>query len=222
MIDISSWFTSKDYVEGVRLYLKHGQDPMLKKLFTAELKTAYKEQRLERALREILKGTEVVRPEEKPTLSITMKSWPIEAAKDDVLRALRADWLMKFKEMQDLRSQLMLLPNDDQRGEAALNILRLDDECDHLYARRDYYLQHGELPAAPKEEFIVDPILAAKRMLALQRYIRREKFTLKKDPANVGAAERKSRFIKEFNHYAQRFGVSHIEEETEAGTAAEK
>jgi hypothetical protein len=219
---ITDWLSRKDYIEGVRIYLKHGQDPALKKLFTSEQKTAYKEQRLERALGEILRGTEVVKPAEKPTISITMKSWPIEAAKDDVLKALRSDWLRKFKEMQDLRSQLMLLPNDDQRGEAALNILRLDDECDQIYAKRDYYLEHGTLPAAPEEEFIIDPILAAQRMQTLHRYIRRERLNLKKDPANVGAAARKARFIKEFNYYAQRFGVNPVQEETQAGTSAEK
>jgi hypothetical protein len=222
MENIRGWFSHKDYIEGVRLYLKHGQDPVLKKLFTSEQQTDYKRQRLEKALKEVLKGSEVIKPEERPQLTITMKSWPIEAAKDDVLKALRAEWLRKFKEMQDLRSQLMLLPNDDQRGEAAHRVLDLDDECDAIYAKRDYYLEHGTLPAAPKEEYVVDPIKAAKRMDVLTRYIRRERAYLKKDPGNVNAAARKIKFTKEYNHYAERFGVSHIQEKTETGGEANK
>jgi hypothetical protein len=222
MQEITTWLTHKDYLEGVRLYLQHGQDPVLKKLFTSEQRTDYKEQRLEKALREVLRGSEVIKPEERPQLSITMKSWPIEAAKDDVLKALRADWLRKFKELQDLRSQLMLLPNDDQRGETAHQILNLDDECDQIYATRDYYLQNGTLPAMPQEEYVVDSVKAAQRMQLLGRYIRRERFNLKKDPTNVGAAARKQKFIKEYNHYAKRFGVRDIQEATEAETAAKE
>lgn len=222
MDDITNWLQRKDYLEGVRLYLQHGQDPVLKELFTSEHKTPYKEQRLEKALRQILAGTEKVKVEDRPANSITMKSWPIEAAKDDVLKALRAEWLKAFKEMQDLRSQLMLLPNDEQRGEAAHKILELDDLCDHIYSKRDYYLEHGTLPAAKQDEYIVDPVKAAKRMEILGRYIRRERGHLKKDPANVGAAMRKKKFITEYNHYAQRFGVDHIQEETEAEQAAQK
>jgi hypothetical protein len=218
---IRHWLQSKDYIEGVRIYLQHGQDPVLKNLFTAEKGTPYKQQRLERALREILAGTEVVKPEERPASSL-MKSWPIEAASDDVLKALRAEWLKAFKEMHDLRSQLMLLANDDQRGEAAHRILDLDDLCYSIYLKRNHYLEHGTLPEAKKEEYIVDPLKAAKRMEILGRYIRRERTALKKDPSNVGAAARKQKFTNEYNHYAQRFGADHIQEEAEADPAAQK
>ena len=221
MNEITNWLQSKDYIEGVRLYIEHGQDPVLKNLFTAEKGTPYKEQRLERALRDILAGTEIVKPEDQPSTPM-IKSWPIEAAKDDVLKALRAEWLKAFKEMHDLRSQLMLMANDDQRGEAAHRILDLDDLCCNIYSNRNYYLEHGALPATKKEEFIVDPLKAAKRMEILGRYIRRERTALKKDPSNVGAAARKQKFTNEYNHYAQRFGANHIQEEAEADAATEK
>jgi hypothetical protein len=222
MNDITNWLQSKDYIEGIRLYLEHGQDPVLKNLFTAEKQTPYKTERLEKALREVLQGVERIKPEERPTISITMKSWPIEAAKDDVLKALRAEWLRLFKEMQDLRSQLMLLPTDEVRGETAHRILELDDQCEEIYNKRDYYLENGTLPQVKKEEYIVDPVKAAKRMEILGRYIRRERTNLKKDPGNSGAAARKLKFIKEYNHYAQRFGVDHIQEETEANAPTQE
>lgn len=221
MQSIADWLQSKDYIQGVRLYIEHGQDPVLKNLFTAEKGTPYKEQRLERALRDILAGTEIVKPEDQPSTPM-IKSWPIEAAKDDVLKALRAEWLKAFKEMHDLRSQLMLLANDDQRGEAAFRILELDDLCYHAYSKRNYYLEHGMLPAEKPPEFIVDPVKAAKRMQVLQRYIRRERTFLQKDPANTAAAARRKKFIAEYNHYAEKFGSSHIQEEAQTDAPAEK
>lgn len=216
MDDIKAWLDDRDYEQGVNLYLKHGQDPVLKKLFTAEMETAYKRQRLERALRDILSGNQVIKPAENPLATISIKAWPVEAAKDDVLRALRADWLRKFKEMQDLRSQLMLMANDQIRGEAAHRILQLDDECDEIYQKRDYYIEHGKLPEEKHEEYIVDPIQAAARMETLRKYLRRERLNLEKDPANVGAATRRAKFIKEYNHYASRFGRPQIKEGPDA------
>ena len=219
MNEIKDWLQTQDYVEGIRLYLEHGQDATLKRLLTSEKKTEYKQQRLEKGLRDVLAGNQISKPKEQPAPS--QKSWPLDAAKDDVLKALRSEWLRKFKEMQDLRSQLMLLPNDDQRGEAAHRILNLDDECDEIYGKRDYYLQFGRLPdRSDDQEYIKDPIKQAERMEILQRYIRRERQNLRKDPGNVGAAARKAKFIKEYNYYATRFGRHHIQEEAASNTSA--
>lgn len=214
---IPDWLQSKDYIEGVRLYLELGSDPRLKALFTQEAKTDYKAKRLERALRDLMDKPadktppvfvkEFVKPDDQ---------WPDDA--DDVLKALKADGIRKFKEMQDMRSQLMGLPNDEARCEMAHAILRLDDEITLIWQKRDYYKAHGRLPSEPKEvELVGDPHLAMKRMTNLQRYIRREAQALKKDPGNAAAAARRLKFIKEYNHYAEKFGVESISESPEKG-----
>jgi len=46
---IKAWLQTKDYIEGVRLYLELGTDENLIELFTSEARTEYKAKRLERA-----------------------------------------------------------------------------------------------------------------------------------------------------------------------------
>lgn len=218
MEEIRDWLKSKDYIEGVRLYLELGNDPMLKALFTQEARTDYKAKRLERALRDLMTNPE---PPKAQEVIEPVKEWPEDG--DAVLKALKADAMRKFKEMQDMRSQLMGLPNDEVRCEMAHAILRLDDECTALFQKRDYYKAHGRLPSEPKEvELVGDPHLAMKRMTNLQRYIRREAQALKKDPGNAAAAARRLKFIKEYNHYAEKFGVESISESPEEGAQAEE
>ena len=215
MTEIRDWLSSgRNYIEGVRLYLHYGQDPDFKVLLTEEAETPYKRTRLEKALREVLKGVEVAKTvEEKLPARISEKSWPAEAAKDDVLKALRAEWLTHFKAMQDLRSQLLLLPTVQERGEAAFEILRLDALCDEIYDRRDFYLQHGTLPQlkSTQSEVIVDPAKIMQRMENLKRYIRRETANLEKNPGDADAAARKKKWIQEYNTYAAKFNADLID-----------
>jgi hypothetical protein len=219
MQEIKAWLQSKDYIEGVRLYLEHGTDENLIELFTSEARTDYKAQRLERALRELAKGDpQPKKPDPVPVA--TVNAWPEET--DDILSALKADAMRKFKEMQHIRSQLLLLPDDHTRGEAAHNVLRLDDEITEIWRKRDYYKEHGRLPAEQQDPYVTDPLRMGKRMETLRRYIRRERDHLAKDPGNVAAAVRRKKFIKEYNFYAERLGGDHIQEEDGAGQKAEE
>jgi len=210
MSAIQSWLSSgKDYIEGIRLYLQHGADNNLKRLFTEEQKTAYKETLLEKAMRDIAIGKEVVKEKEKKLpAKLSPKSWPAEMATTDVLKALREEWMIKYKTMQDLRSQLLHFPTDQERGEAAFKILELDAECDIIYEKRDYYNQHGRLPEVRKkeDELIIDPKKMYQRMEVLKRYIRRENKNIEKNPAHSNAIDRKQQWINEYNRYAKKSG----------------
>lgn len=219
MDDIKAWLQSKDYLEGVRLYLELGSDENLIELFTSEARTDYKAKRLEKALRDLAKA-DPGKPAPAPTrvISAPVKDWPDDP--DDVMKALKADATRKFKELQDLRSQLLLLPDDHARGTAAHAILRLDDEMTEIWAKRDYYKEHGRLPAEQQDPYVTDPFIMGKRMETLRRYIRRERDHLAKDAGNVGAASRLKKFIKEFNFYAERLGGNRIQEEAAAGSEA--
>lgn len=212
---LKAWLSHKDYLEGVRLYLKFGQDHKLKQLFTSEKETPFKKQRLEKAIRDLLnaapihtnKTTTVPAP-----IQPVSKSWTAESCKDDLEKAIREDWLQQFKTMQDLRSQLMLIGTDQERGEVAHKILDLDEQCDKLLAKRDYYREHGALPSEEPVELITDPLAMVKRMTLLDRYIRRERQNMRNNPANHNAAGRLQKFIKEYNEYAERFGKDRISE----------
>lgn len=54
MEDLKNWLASgRDYASGVQLYLKYGANELLKKLFTLEVETVYKRDRLQKALLQI-------------------------------------------------------------------------------------------------------------------------------------------------------------------------
>jgi hypothetical protein len=51
---IKAWLNgNRNYLTGVKLFLQHGDDDLLKKLFTAEKETSYKRQQLEEELKAI-------------------------------------------------------------------------------------------------------------------------------------------------------------------------
>ncbi len=211
---IKNWLSHKDYTDGIRLYLQYGQDKDLKRLLTSEMKSPYKEARLERALRDVLKGSEVIQEEaKKEPARISAKSWPADSARDEILQALRTQWLTYFKKMQDLRSQLLLLPTVQERGEAAFEILRLDALCDEIYDQRDFYNTHGKLPLkrTADSDIIIDPKKAYNRMEVLKRYIRRERKNIEQNPGNAGAIARRMKWVEEYNMYAKKFSEELID-----------
>lgn len=209
---IKTWLNgNRNYDVGVKLYLQFGDSPIHKKLFTTEGQTPFKKKRLEELLSAIVARQDKA-PEQSSQIPISdtevIKAWPADAVKDDVERSLRTTWLEKFKEMQDLRSQLLLLPNDDQRCQSAFTIIRLDRDCDQVYFERDYYLKEGKLPHQSTTTYIQDPLLMGVRITSLQRYIRREGVKIKAGdgipPANIVA--RRQEFIQELNYYLEKLG----------------
>lgn len=190
---------------------------MLKRLFTSEKETPYKRQQLADELREICnraidKGPGDHQEHPKSSNAQISKSWPYESCRDEVEKTLRANWLVKFKEMQDLRSQLLLIDDMDNRCKAAFRILRLDREGDQYFFQRDHYRKYGRLPDQHTTPYVQDPVVMGVRMESLKRYIRREGEKLRDDPDNVNVASRRREFIKELNFYLHKLGRPIYEE----------
>jgi hypothetical protein len=143
---------------------------------------------------------EIAQVQEKSTGNF-FKNWPKESNKDDIELSLWLKASRLLKEIADMHSQLTLLPTDEERGRMAFALLDKDDELDKVYEQRDYYQTHGRLPNDQEIEYITDPKAIAKRLVALQRYIRREKQNLKDNPANTEAAARLARWEQEYKHY---------------------
>ncbi len=217
MDDIRKWFNGKrNYLDGVALYVKYGQDEGLKKLFTKEAESAFKKQRLVSALEEILSaGRSEKSPQQKKTLEefavrqmnrkwlhdngiedAPEKRWPEQ--RDEILQSLWLQWKDKFGEMMnlcarvgDLSKEGLKDPNKEQEaGRMGLRILDLDDECEQLYKQRDHYKQHGKLLQDAKPvDISLDPVQWGSKLANHQRYVRRFKKDLLKDPANTEKAE---------------------------------
>jgi hypothetical protein len=203
MHDIRTWLKgTRDYVQGVKILLTYTTDDILRRLFTTEGKTPYKTQLLEKALKSILSTSASQQsPSAESPSKMTFRTWEEQADQGPLLSSLRLQWLKAFKEMQDLRSQLLLVESKDERCEMAFRILRLDAECRELLYKRDFFRIHGKLPEEKPHDFVSDPLHMAVRIESLKRYIRREGEKVLKDPSNADAVARRSKFIDELNHY---------------------
>lgn len=206
MDDIRNWFnTGKKYADGVKLYLQHGKDPLLTRLFTAEGYSDFKMKKLTSALDEMITPRKpvapIAKPHEKkpdPSPAITTPESKWRKNRDSVEESLYQKWKPIFLEMQNLvarigdvaRAGVFDASKEQEAGRMALRILDLDDECDILYYNRDHYQQHGKMPLEEKPmEISLDHLLWPKRLANHKRYVRKFTNDLKKDPSNITAAE---------------------------------
>ncbi len=208
MDDIRRWFNGqRNYDAGVKLYLVHGKDPQLKRLFTVEGYTPFKLQKLTSALDAILSGKPVP-VKSTPVLKTGTAVSKIETLpsppqpkwnkdRDEVEQALWLQWKPVFAEMMNLmarigdvaRAGITDPAKEEEAGRMALRILDLDDMCDTLYYNRDYYQQYKELPREEKPiEISLDYLLWPKRLANHKRYVRKFKNDLVKDPSNIEKA----------------------------------
>jgi hypothetical protein len=211
---IKDWLSgSRPYVIGARLYEMYGDNDLLKKMFSAETVTDYKKKRLATELQKIIDDSPTQeqpagstgQPVPVPTTKHA-RAWRKEDNKNDIELSLWEEYRIIHKQMDDLRSQLLLIPNDQERKTAALKILRLDDQLDEIISNRNYYLNHGTLPNQQTVQlhYLTDALLIGTRVENLRRYIRREKNALSKNPQNISAAKRKAEFVDEINHYLKQ------------------
>lgn len=211
MNDIRDWYNGRrNYKEGVALYLKHGNNAQLKRLFTAEAETPFKKEKLISAIGEILvpqkklksfslhkEGPEIIKRINN-LIQPAEKRWRQEDNQDDIEKALYLQWKPLFAEMMNLvarvgdvaRAGTKDPSKKDEAGRMALRILELDDQCDDIYFNRDFYLKNKKLPAEEKlVDISLDPNKWHTRLESHKRYVRRFRNALDKDPSNLSAAE---------------------------------
>lgn len=163
MDEIRAWLNgSRQYEEGAKLYLIHGKDHLLRRIFM-EPASDFKRAKLVEALKGLLGVKTAVAKKLAFTkavaiehIAVSDRKWPKE--KDATLAALHEKWKPLFAEMMSLSSRIYDVAKAGQHdmaqhqeaGRMAHRICDLDDECDDIYAQRDYYLQHGKLPEEKK------------------------------------------------------------------------
>ena len=141
-------------------------------------------------------------------VSVSPRKWPDEM--DDTLRALWEKWKPAFSELMNLTSRIYEIAlagtkdpaMKEEAGRMAHRIIDLDDLCDEIYAQRDHYIQFKKLPQEKKPmELVVDPIKMPVALENARRYVRMYKSKLKKNPADVAAAEK----IKQYEWAVQEY-----------------
>ncbi len=198
---ILRWLNGKrNYTVGRLLYQQFGSDEVKNKLF-ASGKTTVTEQSLLLALQKLLAGNEPA-----PAKEIISYIQPMPEIQDDqVLKALRAQWLPFYTEMNLKRHRLQLLVNEQgsaaqkKRAELAGDILNLEQKCMAVWAKRDHYEQYGTLPGKETEEkdVIVDPAAVKLQVTRLQSYIRSYKSKVNKNPGDDKSAAKLKQFTEE-------------------------
>ncbi len=193
----------RNYDEGVKLYLIHGKDHQLKKVFR-EAVSDFKRKKLLEVMKELSVGKAKVAVTTKVEKKIAVervataeRRWPKD--RDAMLEALHQKWKPLFAEMMSLTSRIYdvaLAGKSDaakkiEAGQMAHRILDLDDMCDEIYEQRDHYIKEGSLPEQEKHDLdlVVDPIKIPIALANAERYVRQYKNKLKKKPDDVNAVK---------------------------------
>ena len=202
--------SSRDYAEGVKLLVEYSSDSKLKRLFTTEGYSDFKKGLLQKTLQELLTKTttQQISIEEKKEKVVQLVAaahnrWP--EGMDEVLQALHAQWKPLFSEMNYLTSTIYEVAKagkQDEAGRMAHRILDLDDQCDAIYDKRDFYLEHKHLPTdKPAYPVVTDPLKYPLALSNAQRQLREARLRLKKNPNN----ERIAATIKKNEWYVAHY-----------------
>jgi tetratricopeptide (TPR) repeat protein len=224
MDDIRQWLNNgRHYDDGVALLIKYCTDAKLKRLYTTEGASDFKKTRLLQELQTIFAGAGSPLPGgvrgggggvEGETVNgklptVNPSKWPAEM--DSVVAALFEQWKPLFSERNDLCSRLDAIAragDENKTGKMAHRILDLDDAVDDLYAKRDYYLQHGKLPQAKQpRKMAVDPIKMAVVLKNHERYVREFKRKLKTNASNVKWAAKLKEHEDAVAYYKQQLKI---------------
>lgn len=152
MDDIREWLAgNRDYDAGAKLYLIHGKDAQLKKVFSEPV-SPFKKGKLEESLRALLTGKaeavkkiEITKETAIQRVSVGNRRWSEKM--DATESALHKKWMPLYAEMMNISARLYDValagtkdPSQKQEsGRMAHKILDLDDDCDKIYEQRDYY-----------------------------------------------------------------------------------
>lgn len=136
---------------------------------------------------------------------------------DIILAQFDNEWRVYYSKLNYLRSQLDLSIDNNEEGinlraPIALNILDLDDQCEAIWAKRDYYLKHGRLAEVDEKVFEIptDPKELAKLLQNIPRNIRRNRLKMQQPGAKALYAHLYTRYK---DLYKQITGNEYVEKD---------
>jgi hypothetical protein len=204
---IKQWLEGKqNFIVGRILYNQYGNDPKLKALFAKGEKATGAKEALLQALQALLQvpvlaaDTQaaqepvIIQPAAapEPGKAVPKSEDPI-FPKDPVEKALQLEWKSKYKAMQYLRLQLERYGKDNSLEvqarckELCQEILALEQNIMSIWKKVDQYRATGKLEEVKETplEVPADPLELAKKINAVQRYIRRHKTNTINNPDNA-------------------------------------
>ena len=147
-------------------------------------------------------------------LSNNVREWPEQM--DATLAALKEKWKPLFAELMYLSSSIYEVAlqgktdpaKKQEAGKMAHRIIDLDEECDAIYLKRQHYLTYKTLPEEKKPiELVVDVKKIPKALANSERYVRDYKNKLKKNPADVFAAEKLKQYEWAVGEYKKQLNI---------------
>jgi 6-pyruvoyl-tetrahydropterin synthase len=223
MEDIVQWFKSGcNYDQGVRLYLLHGDQEQYRQLFREEY-SPFKAKELKKCLKALLESTAPLAAAKEPvqfpvniqiplqdqSISLDVPNeakighgWPDE--KPDYIQRLYDEWMVHFSELKHLEHTIYSVAVSadkdpdlrDRAREMALKILELDEVCESIYAKRDFFLLNNKAPE-PDQKETTDPLKLVVKLENAKRYVRQYKSKLAKEPQNLSFAKKLKEYESE-------------------------
>jgi 2-phospho-L-lactate guanylyltransferase (CobY/MobA/RfbA family) len=132
------------------------------------------------------------------------EGWPRSSCRDDYELSLWERAMLLLKQIAALHAKLSECFSDFERRSVAFNLLRMDDELDDIYEKRDHYRATKSQKEEVAIEIITDPFLMGQRLANLTRYIRREKQNIITKGDTTDRQKRLSDYLAEYNLYAEK------------------
>lgn len=210
--NIRSWIAgAQNFIIGRTLYQQLGDDDNIKQKLLKGENTGTKQllwKSLENLLREPV----------KEAIKVDSTASEMPASNDTVLKALREEWSPLYTRMNYLRARIDECgeSNDPEtialREPIAFEILDLEDQCEAIWAKRDYYLKHGTLPEVDETEFEIptDPKALAKLLQSIPRNIRRNRLKMQQPSAKALYAQL---YVRYKDLYKQITGNEYVEKD---------
>jgi len=181
--DIRNYLDSPgDYFTGVALYERFGHSQSLKRLLRVGGDTTSNSETLAYELRKLaaLPPVKSIPASKKPSPPPLVHKVDVQIRRDNTPEAdqCRSDVVSKLKIRDHLHASLSLVRSEQDRCQAALQILDLSDKIDEDYQRLDHFNTHGILPAE-KEKIVPDssdeltPFQLFQRQKTLRTYVSR-------------------------------------------------
>jgi hypothetical protein len=185
---IVNWLKgSRNFQIGATLYKTFGTNQALKNLLEKG-ETKFCKDLLVEELQSLLEREEPVELPEDPDPDETRV---MPDSPDDILQAIKNEWTPLYQRMNYLRHALDK-DFDDMNSEAAIayrkpiafEILELEQQCEHIWAKRKYYLKEGKLPDVKENKLEVpeDPVQLANLINNTKKNIRRNRKLMNENP----------------------------------------